>query len=630
MRTNRLQDPKFDYMEIAKRFHIYQIGYKGYAQRMDISDRIKSVGGVYSIVNGTDSVHVLTGCDDSVRDGLFQALFGNDRKRNEITFTDVYPGSVSKRVMLQLLISMLNRADLENEPSNVSGRFFIVLRTVPNKRQGIISEIVALEFTVLERGYRDPSDPDLYLTVHVRTFTNYKLKNLIKFDKKRPPESYPKYVLDGLGLRRKNENDEGDAFILRRIGTKKTRVKFTSFTSFEEMATTKNWFISEVEEAFNLRYGSFAHLAFCDEPELITIHPKLEDMTKGYEARVNEALRAEPIILLNRIGADGEEALSALKERFIKRGFDVREQMQTEFSNIVDILHDKDYYQRTDLQDPYRIVPFTAVQHVTAENFSGSVASCDEVATNLAIKNDILKGQISLDHWDYGRLSFAIKLDDREDLDARFALMNVDSDGSISFMTSTPELCGNEPLGTAMMVKGSCGAVIRGTDVNLITETDIITLPDIQSIRKKMKENLRRFDTEDNSEGTGEHTDKRKRTGIGNGIRTKEGRKEYLSELVDITAMPAGKNRIFYAVGKVGEGVNSDFPFAVNVRMVEAWEGSELFIEGLLGLMNVPFVRHKQPTVLPYPFKYLREWCYMNGYLDLEEESDCEISEDQP
>ena len=67
---------------------------------------------------------------------------------------------------------------------------------------------------------------------------------------------------------------------------------------------------------------------------------------------------------------------------------------------------------------------------------------------------------------------------------------------------------------------------------------------------------------------------------------------------------------------------------AINVRIVEAWEGSELFFGKIIELMDVYFVKHKQLTVLPYPFKYLREWCYLNELLDEEDDSDTNSSEE--
>ena len=115
--------------------------------------------------------------------------------------------------------------------------------------------------------------------------------------------------------------------------------------------------------------------------------------------------------------------------------------------------------------------------------------------------------------------------------------------------------------------------------------------------------------------------------GLGTGIRDESGRQDFLEEMIDINALVLNDSRLLYAVGYVGSGVSSTLERAINVRLVEAWEGSNLFFNDILELMDVYFVKHKQLTVMPYPFKYLREWCYLNELLDEEDDSE-QISEE--
>ena len=100
-----------------------------------------------------------------------------------------------------------------------------------------------------------------------------------------------------------------------------------------------------------------------------------------------------------------------------------------------------------------------------------------------------------------------------------------------------------------------------------------------------------------------------------------------IRDRIDINALVLNDSRLLYAVGYVGSGVSSTLERAINVRLVEAWEGSNLFFNDILELMDVYFVKHKQLTVMPYPFKYLREWCYLNELLDEEDDSE-QISEE--
>jgi len=47
---------------------------------------------------------------------------------------------------------------------------------------------------------------------------------------------------------------------------------------------------------------------------------------------------------------------------------------------------------------------------------------------------------------------------------------------------------------------------------------------------------------------------------------------------------------------------------AANIRRIEPYGDSPLLFQQLLPLMNVTFVRNEQLTVIPFPFKYLREY----------------------
>ena len=47
---------------------------------------------------------------------------------------------------------------------------------------------------------------------------------------------------------------------------------------------------------------------------------------------------------------------------------------------------------------------------------------------------------------------------------------------------------------------------------------------------------------------------------------------------------------------------------ADNIRKIEPWGDSPNMFDKRLPLMDVTFVRNEQLTVIPFPFKYLREY----------------------
>jgi hypothetical protein len=64
----------------------------------------------------------------------------------------------------------------------------------------------------------------------------------------------------------------------------------------------------------------------------------------------------------------------------------------------------------------------------------------------------------------------------------------------------------------------------------------------------------------------------------------------------------------YYFVGDRRENVQFSIKEACHLRKVVAVDGSKLIFKELLPTMNVDFVRTGQSTVVPFPFKYLREY----------------------
>ena len=70
----------------------------------------------------------------------------------------------------------------------------------------------------------------------------------------------------------------------------------------------------------------------------------------------------------------------------------------------------------------------------------------------------------------------------------------------------------------------------------------------------------------------------------------------------------------YYSVGQIGTGINQlKIERSARVRKIISPNESRLFFRDVLDTMNVIFVRHGQLTVMPFPFKYLREWVKLNA-----------------
>lgn len=88
--------------------------------------------------------------------------------------------------------------------------------------------------------------------------------------------------------------------------------------------------------------------------------------------------------------------------------------------------------------------------------------------------------------------------------------------------------------------------------------------------------------------------------------RSKESRDKYLEGVVDINLFKDEKD-YFYNAGIIGYGMNTGIPKANLLYKITVVKGENI-IEKILETMAVMFVKYNNFTILPYPFKYLREY----------------------
>lgn len=209
------------------------------------------------------------------------------------------------------------------------------------------------------------------------------------------------------------------------------------------------------------------------------------------------------------------------------------------------------------------------------------------------IKKDLVEGRITLFDWKSLSLledvSFGIETEIDEQ--SRYFFMQVHPDGSFEMKEQELTLfemneytdCVNifeDAKTRCETVKG----VIRDSQgrINVIKDTGLITLPEASEIKALL-------DVGDTK------------------LRGKERREEFLSSCLNIKMFDENGKQ-YYFVGTIGEGMRWNIPRAANIRCLEGYEGAPLLFDKLLPTMNVSFVHNGQLTVLPFTFKYLREY----------------------
>ena len=92
--------------------------------------------------------------------------------------------------------------------------------------------------------------------------------------------------------------------------------------------------------------------------------------------------------------------------------------------------------------------------------------------------------------------------------------------------------------------------------------------------------------------------------------RGKEMKEKALAGILDINVYNNIDGLRQYSSGPIGKTLNISIPTAPHIYNVNIQQGDEI-VTSLTETLGVQFVKYNSFTVIPYPFKYLREWIQM-------------------
>ena len=538
-----------------------------------------------------DTVFVMLNKAESNHSAIKRALT-NYTNADSISFYSVSARNLETHILLQLL---LNAISWSENPflsfSNLTGRMYCFhpknIIYALNGNQRFIKQIKCLEIAI---------DKELCVQLSVRTFTNIKFKNKIKFGK-RKFEEYPQYIVSNKNtLKRKTKSDEKtDTFILRQFNNVKSELPFMCINDIESFNSSKMGVLAVALSLFNKKYSDMASIEFSSIDEYIDInHKKREDRT--YKEKVKDILKKADIRIIDKVCTESSAILISQVQTILEQKYDIHLPIRKTLSKIgmnIVVIHNKDWYEGQ--TDQHLISNKYALQHITLEDFSGK---CDfavnTIINELIIKDDLQKGQLTVFDWPALHYTqdwiFGAKIDVGEE--KRYFFMTIHNNGAFSFREQKLDLFSvNEYNKYAMILddKNVNGVVVNADGaINVIKETEWFTIPQIEQIQ----EHLQNGD---------------------NKLRSKQKEDELLTACLDIKYMPINDKKARYFVGTIGEGMQQKISNAYPIREIEANESDPLFFDELLPLMNITFVRNGQLTVLPFPFKYLREWVTENA-----------------
>lgn len=602
---------KVDRTELLKNYDIFRIDsqvknpskknpyFPNGAKMVDVP---LEIGNVLSVVfDGGKTFYVLLKHRENNFILLNDELVKSDGGDNIISIDerDTQFKNVPEYIIIQLLLNSLGTYETESlKFNNITGHFYCYDASWMKRFKGEdsqISQIPCLELKITK---------NLVFKWSIQTFTSTKLRKEIEFTTKKFDE-YPQYVLSrNQTLRRKSKDSKEVGFIARQTKKCKTEITFLNIRGFEYYKQCKLGVITYVLKNFREKYSNFVDIQFVritNSNEYI-VEPKLSEKTK---VLIGELIKKQPIKIVDTIGDFNskvyvKELQVSLEKRFGTKSIIVK-RPQKNCLNLR-LIHDKDYYDGG--HDPHNDkFEDCTIQHLTYENFRMNVTSAiNTIAEELLIKKDILNQSISLIDWNSFKFTddwiFGLRTFDNNT--PRFFFMTVHSDGTFDFEELQLDLFHANKFSDCMEIFDNdadgmvCGTIQHNGLINIIQETELKTLPDIFEIEARLKLYKQEVLEAENKRSV-------------KGIRSNQYKEQLLGSCLDIKCYQKDGCQYYYS-GVSGYGLNSSIQCAVNIRKILPYKGSKIFFDKLLPLMSVTFVRNGQLTVVPFPFKYLREY----------------------
>lgn len=143
------------------------------------------------------------------------------------------------------------------------------------------------------------------------------------------------------------------------------------------------------------------------------------------------------------------------------------------------------------------------------------------------------------------------------------------------------------------------GVMSDGENTYAFLSTDVRMIPEIDMIRQKLRDNEKGHANDESVSLTGD-------------IRTRGSYEMYLKACTDVRYSYV-KSECYYFVGVRGDNIDTVLHWSAGLLRIKRLEGSEKVPEIVFDMMLAPFVRLNRFTIVPYPFKYLREFEKTHG-----------------
>lgn len=489
--------------------------------------------------------------------------------------------------LIQILFNSLAKRNSDSF-SNLGGRFYYFCKSVHK-------QVVCIEFKI-SRGY--------VFSLNVVTFTQSDKDAKLK-----------EYVLQPNNtFRPKTTKDKGKVYTKFQFTNQKNVVPFLDVTTNNKLdiksniakyyAQSKIGILNKIIDKFNKIYGDIVKIGFVQETDWKSITPEASVTTKKLHLeRLKNAFSGKSFAIIDTVESEDSKDLSEKLLQTIKNfvGDNATVKILKKPSKAcfnIRIIHNKAYFEvNQNEEDNHKVYTDYVVQNITVEDFKLSdgeklAANCVVILNELLVKNDLLNTKrLTLTDWTYRNdWTFCLAIENTSDEMSKFCFMKIKPDGSFLIDRISKNLFNQSEYEKLESIFAS-GKKIRGivindnNEINIIQDTDLFMLSNYDFIM---------------SEFSNGNTH----------LRSNDMRDKCFGGCIDVH-YEEKDDVIYYSSGAIGKGMNGKIENATHIRQILPFDNSPLFFQQVIDTMNVPFVRNGQLTVLPFPFKYLREYVKM-------------------
>jgi hypothetical protein len=604
---------------------------------------------------------------NSISRASFVRLLDTKEDGDSLSIKSMTSSSVPEHLLTQLFLNALtNPVDEMISFNNLSGKLLCFRPAWLNKdKENFIWGMQCLEVKVGD-------DMCIKLIAHRMTALALKKQMKFKKRKLEDYPQYEFSYNNNTLKRVSNESkDRRENFIIKPVDGERGSITFFDFTDYETFSCTKMGVLYDIFNALHEEFAKYIRVSFKqhDVDEVLEYKRGSLEAYKDIVTKevLNSGINIVDVVqsetsedylqdVANGINKIIPEAKSSIGKRLSKKKLNIR------------YIHDKSFYSNIEVDPHQENMKDYIVQHITVENFKHqSSAAVYNILKELVVKKDIANGKITLVDWSkYGYKAdwlFGVVVE------ATYYFLTIHPNGAFEIEALERNLFSlteydkymdyfglnketqNDYRGVIGLIKDADG------NINLIKDTNMYSIPDytaIGDILKNVSSEVRFAgkDVEAWLRALMNITDKVKVQaeldiviphidvnaeytkadimGLFKGITTKkevvryifdntgimlyaylrgeDERNEYLSGNIDINYFEQDATSARFSVGEIGNGMKYSIERASVIREIQAVEGSKLIFKELLPLMGVEFVRYGMLTVVPFPFKYLREY----------------------